>query len=226
MFVVATASTVTMLADSLCDNENEHPMRSFLRHRTAALQWLPATLAFMLSACAVHRAPEPPRLEPAEPMFEVDHVPVPQAGIALVIQKSQRTLTVYRDGVAESEFPVVMGRNGNGPKRFEGDMRTPEGLYRVTEKHPHSRWRYFIGISYPNEYDVAAYARGIADGGIPVIDGEFIGIGGSVGIHGSDHYVEQATGSDWTMGCIALRSEDIGIIYDLVEPNTPVLILP
>jgi len=143
-----------------------------------------------------------------------------------VIQKRKHTLTLFRDGVALGEFPVVIGRNGDGPKRFEGDMRTPEGVYRVTEKRPHSRWRYFIGISYPNEYDVAAYARAIADGGVPVIDGEFIGIGGAVGIHGSDHYAEQAAGFDWTLGCIALRSEDVGVVYDLVGPGTPVLILP
>jgi len=201
-------------------------MRSFVRNPTASQRWLPVTLGLMLSACAFHKAPAPPRPGVGEPTREANHTAVPQAGIALVIQKSRRTLTVYRDGVADKEFRVVMGRNGNGPKRFEGDMRTPEGLYRVTEKHPHARWRYFIGISYPNEYDVAAYARRIADGGIPVINGEFMGIGDSVGIHGSDHYVEQAAGSDWTMGCIALRSEDIGIIYELVEPNTPVLILP
>lgn len=150
----------------------------------------------------------------------------PDSGVTIVIQKQRRVLTIMKDGVALGEFPVVMGRNGNGPKRFEGDMRTPEGVYRVTEKHPHSRWRYFIGISYPNEYDVAAYAQAIVDGRIPVIGGKFIGIGGAVGIHGSDHYAEQTAGKDWTMGCIALRSEDVGVVYEMVETGTPVLILP
>ena len=53
-----------------------------------------------------------------------------------------------------------------------------------------------------------------------------MGIGGAVGIHGSDRHSEQAAGLDWTLGCVALRSEDVGVIYELVEPGTPVLILP
>lgn len=202
-------------------------MHALVRLRFASLRLFPAVLGLLLVACAAHQTPAPAS-RPVHPVpGNAERVGVPNIGLALVIRKAQRTLAVYRNGVATQEYAVVIGRNGGaGPKRFEGDMRTPEGLYWVTDKHPHARWRYFIGISYPNEYDVAAYAQAIAAGGIPVVDGEFMGIGGAVGIHGSDHYAEQAAGMDWTLGCIALRSEDIGVIYDLVTPGTPVLILP
>jgi murein L,D-transpeptidase YafK len=196
------------------------------RQRWSGFRCALVLLGLSASACMVQRVPAPPTPAAVEPAASIHSPAPPESGVAVVIQKTERTLTLYRDGIAVQQFPVVMGRNQNGPKRFEGDMRTPEGIYRVTDKHPHARWRYFIGISYPNEYDVAAYARAITEGGVPVVNGEFMGIGGSVGIHGSDHHQEQAAGFDWTMGCVALRSEDIGVIYENVEPGTPVLILP
>jgi murein L,D-transpeptidase YafK len=163
---------------------------------------------------AVAAAPEPPKPE------------IPNDGLAIVVEKRTRTLSVFNDGVPVRQFPVVIGRNSDGPKRYEGDMRTPEGAYRVMDKRRHARWQYFIDINYPNEHDVEAYAKAVSDGRVPVIGGEYQGIGGSLGIHGSDHHAEQDAGKDWTRGCVAMHNHDVAVVYDLVEPGTPVLILP
>ena len=172
-------------------------------------------------------AAEPP---PAAPVAVAPVAPpapsIPNDGLAIVVEKHRRTLSVFNDGVPVRQFPVVIGRNGSGPKRYEGDMRTPEGAYRVMDKRRHARWSYFIDINYPNEHDVEAYAKAVSDGRIPVIGGEYMGIGGSVGIHGSDHHAEQKAGKDWTRGCVAMYNDDVAVVYDLVEPGTPVLILP
>jgi murein L,D-transpeptidase YafK len=187
-------------------------------------------LALALSAClaalpaCTASAPLPP--QPPVTAQDTGEPSPPATGLALVVHKSTQKLTVFDDGVPIYEFPVVTGRRASGKKRFEGDMRTPEGVYHVVDKHPHARWRYFIEIDYPNTDDVAAYANAVADGQVPVINGEFVGIGGKVGIHGSDHYDDQARGRNWTMGCVAMRSDDVAVVYDIVRPGTTVWILP
>jgi murein L,D-transpeptidase YafK len=177
-------------------------------------------------ACCACRSHEPVAPPPPAARVAASVPAIPQQGVALVVEKSRRVLTVYDDGVPVFEYPVVMGRNGNGPKRFEGDMRTPEGTYRVTDKRPHERWRYFIELDYPNDSDVSRYAAAVTDGDVPVVRGEFMGIGAQIGIHGSDRPLEQEAGLDWTRGCVAMRSDDVAHLYPLVVPGTPVLILP
>ena len=157
---------------------------------------------------------------------ERSEMPIPDRGLALVVHKSAHKLAVVSDGVPIYEFAVVMGPATRGPKRFEGDMRTPEGMYHVIGKHPHPRWRYFIALDYPNDEDVAAYRAAIAAGEVPLVNGEFPQLGGAIGIHGSDHFEEQADGENWTRGCVAMHSEDVEVIYPMVARGTPVLILP
>src|SRR5215470_11423790 len=51
----------------------------------------------------------------------------------IVIRKSCRTLDVYRYGQRIRSYPAVFGEAGakGGRKLFEGDMRTPTGLYSI-----------------------------------------------------------------------------------------------
>ncbi len=105
-------------------------------------------------------------------------------------------------------------------------MRTPEGLYHVVEIRRHPRWRYFIALDYPNHADRQAYKEAVAAGLVPKINRRPLGIGGAIGIHGSDHPREQAAGIDWTKGCIALDNEDVARLAALLKPGTPVRIEP
>ena len=67
---------------------------------------------------------------------------LPSTGLVLVVYKGARTLAVYRDGRFDRRYAVVLGKQPNGRKRYQGDMRTPEGLYHVKSKSRHPRWRH------------------------------------------------------------------------------------
>src|SRR5262245_49904080 len=62
----------------------------------------------------------------------------------VVVRKSCRTLDVYRYGERMESFPAVFGLGGSGSKLYEGDHRTPTGLYTIVDKRYHPRWRYFF----------------------------------------------------------------------------------
>ena len=73
-----------------------------------------------------------------------------------------------------------------GTKLWEGDRRTPEGVYAIIEKHPSRRWDWFLTLNYPNEIDRHRYEQ-MRDGGeVPIEDGRPVGVGGRIGIHGTD----------------------------------------
>jgi murein L,D-transpeptidase YafK len=151
---------------------------------------------------------------------------VNEYGVAVVVTKHTRRLELYRRGGLVGAFPVVLGARPDGPKRYEGDMRTPEGIYHVTGKRIHGRWSYFIEIDYPNEDDRRAFESEAAAGRIPLFAQQLPALGGRVGIHGNDRPGDQASGRDWTKGCIAMRNEDVAVLYDLVDVGTPVVVLP
>src|SRR5207249_7017306 len=62
----------------------------------------------------------------------------------VVVRKSCRTLDVYNYGARVRSFPTVFGLNGSGSKLYEGDRRTPSGLYMIVDKRAHPRCRQFL----------------------------------------------------------------------------------
>jgi murein L,D-transpeptidase YafK len=177
-------------------------------------------------------APAAQRVEPVvatptpTPQPTLTDAVVTEHAVAVVVTKHARRLELYRRGGLVGAFPVVLGARPSGPKRYEGDMRTPEGVYRVTGKRLHGRWAYFIEIDYPNDADRRAYESEAAAGRIPLFAQQLPGLGGRVGIHGNDRPRDQASGRDWTKGCIAMRNEDVAVLFDLVDVGTPVVVLP
>ena len=99
-----------------------------------------------------------------------------------------------------------------GPKRREGDGRTPEGTYFVCTKNAASRFHLSLGISYPNAQDAReAFARGEIDEAtcerlVRAAKGSLrpdwqTPLGGFIMLHGE--HPERRAG-DWTAGCVAL----------------------
>ncbi len=145
--------------------------------------------------------------------------------LSLVVYKRQRALVVYEYGARKREYPIVLGAKPDGDKRFEGDLRTPEGLYHINGIRKHPRWRYFLSIDYPNARDIRTYRENVHKGFIPRLSGRTAGIGGAIGIHGTDKPGKQRAAEDWTRGCIAMYNSDIDELRSRVHVGTPVLIL-
>ena len=106
----------------------------------------------------------------------------------------------------------------------EGDLRTPTGLYMIVDKRPHPRWRHFLLLDYPNLQDLHRYWLAIEVGKIPRRGDGYAGIGGAVGIHGTDRPSLNRAGEDWTFGCISLSNGDVDDLASLVPVGTLVLI--
>ena len=190
-----------------------------------------AVVVSTLAACGLLRPPPPVR----DPTLLASPTPSPSPTpafawangneYAVVIRKEERTLTVYHRSEQVKVYPIVLGIASYGPKVYQGDLRTPEGVYRISSKRPHARWSRFMLLSYPNDQDRDRYAMALNEGRVPIIDGHAPGIGGAVGIHGSDREDSNSRGDDWTWGCISLLNQHVAELYDTIPIDTPVLIL-
>jgi len=179
-----------------------------------------------LAACGPTHAP--PKLPPPPPPAladDDDHLAWAETEPYLVVvRKSCRTLDVYRSGNRIRSYPAVFGLNGRGSKLYEGDLRTPTGLYMIVDKRPHPRWREFLLLDYPNIQDLHRYWLAMETDGIPRRGDGFVGAGGMVGIHGTDKPGLNARGVDWTWGCISLDNDAVEELAALVPVGTLVLI--
>lgn len=131
----------------------------------------------------------------------------------VVLFKKKRKLYLISGSRAVAKFRVGLGNQPVGPKRFEGDGRTPEGAYLINRRNPNSEYHLSLGISYPNAADIA-YAE--AHGKRP---------GGDIFIHGrAGQHIGK--GRDWTAGCIAVRDREIEKIWMMVKDGTQIDIFP
>jgi len=136
----------------------------------------------------------------------------------IVIEKSKRKMTLFRDRQEVAVYRVALGRDPIGPKVMRGDNRTPEGLYLVDYKLRNSVFHRALHLTYPNLDDrMRADSLGVAPGSQIMIHG----MGERQLWMGDVQYL-----FDWTSGCIAVTNDEIEEIWDLVPPWTPVEIRP
>ncbi len=125
----------------------------------------------------------------------------------IIVFKHSRTMYLKRRGKNILKFKINLGRNPEGNKVSDGDLRTPEGVYYLDnktirgDKYYKSFW-----ISYP---DSADRAKALKNGVKP-------GIG--VMIHGTPPARTDA--KDWTNGCIALANNNMDTLFKYVMSGT------
>ena len=151
--------------------------------------------------------------------------------VEILITKSQKRLVLKENGSILKEFQIGIGKNENGHKYEEGDLKTPEGEYFVCVKNPKSKYHLSLGLNYPNNNDAReAYISKRIDiatfqsicmandnGHIPPWN---TCLGGAIYIHGD------LETKDWSEGCIRLVKEDIEYIFEKASVGTKVVIEP
>ena len=165
-----------------------------------------------------------PPLDPRKPagLKKPSLIPPPPITLTeewlVVVKKGKRKLHLYRDCRLVKTFPIDLGENPKGPKLRQGDMRTPEGLYRVVEKKDRGQTKYYLALllDYPNDQDRARYEAAVRKGKISYD----AGIGGLIEIHG------EGRGEDWTEGCVALYNQHMTELFNHIPQGTTVWIDP
>jgi len=106
-------------------------------------------------------------------------------------------------------YDFCTSSGGLGPKRKEGDMQIPEGVYHINHFNPQSNFYLSLGLNYPNASD-----KILGDNQHP---------GGNIYIHGSCV----------TIGCIPITDDKIKELYVLAiearnngQDKIPVHIFP
>ena len=136
----------------------------------------------------------------------------------VLVLKSERKLHLQQRGETIKSYRISLGKQPNGAKQREGDLRTPEGFYWIDWRKTSDRFNLAMHISYPNISDAARARR------------EGVKPGSMIMIHGTpdtEDYPEQWFHTlDWTEGCIAMKNDDMREVWSLVKDGTLIEIRP
>jgi murein L,D-transpeptidase YafK len=135
---------------------------------------------------------------------------------ALVVYKSERKLIAFSKGKIIKTYSIVLGKSPVGAKQFQGDNKTPEGIYSINGKNAHSVAYKNLGISYPNSNDISN-SKGKPKGG----DIKIHGLMNHYWFLGNLHRLV-----DWTNGCIAVNNSEMEELYNAVKIGTRIEIRP
>lgn len=135
----------------------------------------------------------------------------------IVVVKHKRELTVFSKGEALKTYKISLGGVPLGKKEFEGDKKTPEGIYTINERNPNSDYHLNLAVSYPNQADsLQAVKLGKSPGGEIKIHG----LPNGYGFIGKFQRFQ-----DWTLGCIALTNSEIEELFYNVPMGTEIEIV-
>ncbi len=148
--------------------------------------------------------------KPTHKMIVYDGPPVTQ----VVVNKGDRRMYLLHDKQVLKSYDIDLGNQPVGAKRFEGDGKTPEGIFFIDRFNPQSRYHLSVGINYPRQEDrIRAQLAGMRPGG-------------DIFIHGKGPEGRALARKDWTAGCIAVDDTEIEEIYAMLRPGVAVVINP
>lgn len=141
------------------------------------------------------------------------------------VYKSKRYLELLQGDQVIKRYPIRLGFNASGRKQFEGDGKTPEGIYTLDWRNPNSQFYRSLHVSYPNMQDAQyAASKGLSAGSNIMIHGSFP-TRGKLLENGKPfyHYMPQ---KDWTLGCIAVSNAAMDDIWARTKNGTLIEIVP
>jgi murein L,D-transpeptidase YafK len=194
----------------------------------------------LLTACARAALACPATIAELPPTAGVDPADPRLRGTDLIVVfKEARAVALYDGGRLDTTGgapgcwrAALASDYPSGPKEVRGDMKTPEGWYRTSDR-PTSSFYHALNVHYPGPTDAArglkaglitraqhdAIVRAAAEDRMPSGDTH---LGGLILLHGG------GSAYDWTLGCVALDDADIDALRARLPANlhTDVLILP
>jgi murein L,D-transpeptidase YafK len=132
----------------------------------------------------------------------------------ILVEKSERKLSILRGGKVLKTYRVALGRNPIGAKEQEGDNKTPEGVYTIDYRNPKSDYHLALHISYPSAEDTTRAAQRGVNAGFDIM---IHGLPNGLGWMGAAHRQK-----DWTAGCIAVTDEEIDELYRVTPDGTTI----
>ena len=136
----------------------------------------------------------------------------PGMSFAVIVDKSRQELNLYRyDGYWQliQQWPCSTGKL-MGPKKVEGDMRTPEGVYFATR----DVGRRFLTATYGDRALPLDYPNWL--------DKFQSRTGSAIWLHGTNKPLQDRDSN----GCVVLRNADINLLAQYIRLNrTPVIIV-
>jgi murein L,D-transpeptidase YafK len=136
----------------------------------------------------------------------------------ILVEKSERKLSILRGGKVLKTYRVALGRNPIGAKEEEGDNKTPEGIYTIDYRNPKSDYHLALHISYPSAEDTTRAAQRGVNAGFDIM---IHGLPNGQGWMGAAHRQK-----DWTAGCIAVTDKEIDELYRVTPDGTTIEIRP
>lgn len=136
----------------------------------------------------------------------------------VLVEKKARRLTLFRNNKPLKSYDIALGQQPDGPKRFVGDNKTPEGRYVIDTRKKNSRYHRALHISYPSPEDTAIAAKQKRSAGGDIM---IHGLPNGMGSLGSLHRLR-----DWTAGCIAVTNTEIEELWRAIPDGTPIEIRP
>lgn len=132
----------------------------------------------------------------------------------VLVDKSARKISLLRDGREVFSADISLGKNPVGQKRREGDLRTPEGKYKLVWGNDASTHHKSLLVSYPNKAQATRAAAKGEDAG------------GGIMIHGQRQWWRWFTRSPLTNGCVGVSNFAMDVIWSAVDLGTPIEIRP
>ena len=157
-------------------------------------------------------------IKPRRPKLPDHSLPPVGAADWILVEKKARRLTLFRDSKPLKSYDIALGRQPEGPKRFQGDNKTPEGRYRIASRKQNSDFHRALRISYPSPDDDAFAAQQNRSAGGDIM---IHGLPNGMGSMGRLHLLR-----DWTAGCIAVTNAEIEELWRTVPDGTPIEIRP
>lgn len=191
--------------------------------------------------------PEPPLVRrdrrPVAMLAEIHGSGLPLRDPWVRVTKSEFRLDLFDGDNLIKSYPISLGFAPIGQKMQEGDGKTPEGVFYISQRATNRQYNNkFLGtrwmrLSYP---DLSAAQRGLKTRLISQKEYDRIvnalekkltplqttKLGGGIGIHGGSFDWQGRMVRTWTLGCVGMYDADVEELYQYTPVGTKVVIIP